>query len=169
MTTPSTDYRLIPLTQGQFAKVDASDYDWLVQWKWCAAWSPRTESFYAVRSSSMKEGKRILLKMHRLILELGEGDKRFGDHGNLDTLDNRRENLRVATHAQNEQNKTKLSNNTSGFKGVSLDKTRGNRYGARIRNNGVSIHLGWRKTAEGAYALYCAASAELHGEFGRTK
>ncbi len=26
--------KLIPLTQGKFAIVDAEDYDWLMQWKW---------------------------------------------------------------------------------------------------------------------------------------
>lgn len=30
------DYRLIPLTQGKFAIVDAEDYDRLAQHKWCA-------------------------------------------------------------------------------------------------------------------------------------
>ncbi len=29
------DFRLIPLTQGQFAIVDAEDYDRLAQHKWC--------------------------------------------------------------------------------------------------------------------------------------
>ena len=39
------DFKLIPLTQGKFAIVDADDYEWLSQYKWCAARS--RETFYA--------------------------------------------------------------------------------------------------------------------------
>jgi hypothetical protein len=44
MTSPSLDYRLIPLSQGQFAKVDAADYEWLNHWKWNARWAARGRS-----------------------------------------------------------------------------------------------------------------------------
>jgi hypothetical protein len=43
--------------------------------------------------------------MHRLILGLKPGDPRQGDHINGDRLDNRRENLRVVTFAEQMQNK----------------------------------------------------------------
>lgn len=50
-TRPQPDNtRRIPLSQGQFAIVDASNYDWLIQWKWYAQWNPKTRSFYAVRT-----------------------------------------------------------------------------------------------------------------------
>src|SRR5579872_4366835 len=42
-------YRLIPLTRGQLAIVDATDHDWLMQWKWHAYWNKHSKSFYAVR------------------------------------------------------------------------------------------------------------------------
>ena len=35
-------YRLIPLTQGKYALVDAADYDWLSQWRWGANWNGDT-------------------------------------------------------------------------------------------------------------------------------
>jgi hypothetical protein len=58
MTSPSTSYRLIPLTQGQFATVDAADYEWIVQWKWCAHWSKEGKCFYASRVD-VSSGKRM--------------------------------------------------------------------------------------------------------------
>lgn len=37
--TPPEDSntRHLSLTQGKFAIVDAADFEWLSQWKWCAA------------------------------------------------------------------------------------------------------------------------------------
>ena len=39
----------ISLTQGQFAKVSNKDFEWLNQWKWCAARISNAKGFYAVR------------------------------------------------------------------------------------------------------------------------
>lgn len=88
------------------------------------------------------------------------------DHRNRDTLDNRIANLRDATFAQNQYNRTAQANNTSGFKGVSLIKKTG-RYRADIKANGVPRYLGSFATAEEASAAYDAAARDLHGEFAR--
>ncbi len=88
-------YRLIPLTQGQFAKVDPEDYDWLMQWKWCAAWDKKTRSFRAIRSQYRTGRGPECIRMHREIMKAPKGI--LVDHGNHDTLDNRRFNLRKAT------------------------------------------------------------------------
>jgi hypothetical protein len=58
MQTPfESEYRTIPLTQGQFALVSAEDHEYLSQWKWCAQWSTLTQAFYAIRSVK-KRGSR---------------------------------------------------------------------------------------------------------------
>src|SRR5208337_4769038 len=101
--TPETSYRLIPLTQGQFAKVSPHRFEELSRFKWCSHWNPHTESFYAKRSVVIN-GKQNTMFMHRVILGLSYDDPRRGDHRNQDTLDNQDENLRIATNSQNASN-----------------------------------------------------------------
>lgn len=167
MNTPDPSYREIPLTQGQVAIVDATDYEWLMRWKWTAH-CDRTKNksrFYAIRLTRIG-GKQFRVGMHREILGLGHGDKRQSDHINLNTLDNRRANLRIATSSENGCNRTRRSDNTSGFKGVYPCK---NRWYAQISIRGHQIYLGSFKSPEDAYVAYCDAAARVHGEFARTE
>lgn len=166
MTTPPEEYRLIPLTQGKVAIVDAADYDFLNQWKWCARWDDNTQAFYAMRGESIGNGKIRSVLMHRLVMGLKPGDRRLVDHrAPNSTLDNRRSNLRLATYQQNARNRRRHRNNKSGFRGVNFDAKQG-LYRARIMVNGKNIGLGRRKTAEAAYALRLAAEEKYYGEFG---
>ncbi len=161
MPTPEEEYRTIPLTRGQAAIVDAVDYQRLMTRKWSARLDKHTGTFYALGAIVHSNGVHETLLMHREILGLKKGDKRQGDHRNHDTLDNRRANLRIASHSENARNRPKHACN-DGLKGVSKRK---DRYQAHIRVNGKLIHLGTRDTAEAAYALYCEAAIRLHGEF----
>lgn len=171
MTPPSDQsYRLIPLTQGKFAKVDISDYECLNGWKWRAAYSPHTGTFYAVRHSHIKEGEtgpRHPVQMARTILGLEYGERyRLADHINMDTLDNRRANLRIATISQNICNRGLQSNNKSGFKGVFKRNDNG-RWRAKIGHLGKHISLGCFATRREAVEAYARAAQRLHGEFFR--
>ena len=62
-----------------------------------------------------------IVRMHRLIMNVKD-KKIVIDHINHNTLDNRKNNLRIATNSQNNMNKRLLSNSTSGITGVSWDK-----------------------------------------------
>jgi hypothetical protein len=106
--------------------------------------------------------KRISL--HRFITNCPAGMQ--VDHINLNTLDNRRENLRICTHKENSRNYPKPKNNTSGYKGVCWFKYK-KRWKATIHVNKKTIHLGFFDTPEEAYKAYCEASKKYHGEFGR--
>lgn len=109
------------------------------------------------------EGRRVL--MHRVIL--GLEDQRLGDHVNLDRLDNRRCNLRIASKAHNGWNRNKRIDNTSGYKGVYMCRSTG-RWRAEIRANHVSYKLGRFDNPIQA-ALACdRAAIRLHGDFART-
>lgn len=157
----------IELTQGQIALIDDQDYDYLNQWKWYAQWALSNNSYYAQRSIRI-ELKRTLQFMHRVILERKIGRELYKgeqvDHINHDTLDNRRENLRLATRSQNLMNRIKQQNNTSGYKGVSWHK-HSQKWRATIKIGSRHTHLGLFDTPKDAYDAYCKAADELHGEF----
>jgi len=107
--------KLIPLTQGKFAIVDAEDYEWLNQYKWHTDKAQNT--YYAV---SQKNRKTI--KMHRLITGAPKG--LFVDHRDHNGFNNRRDNLRLCTNQENQQNKQPMCGKTSKYKGVHRCKTR---------------------------------------------
>jgi hypothetical protein len=170
MTPSKPLYRKIKLTQGQYAIVDACDYEALVKHKWYTLWIPGVHGFYAARKLC-HAGPTIL--MHREILGLKKGDKRQGDHGLHNTLDNRRvvrskENLRAATAAENGNNTKRSSANITGFKGVAQHSSR-RWFVAQIRVNYKMLYLGIRKTAKAASKLYVAAANKYHGRFAQTK
>ena len=89
------------------------------------------------------------------------------DHINGDRLDNRIDNLREATHAENGQNAKMWVTNTSGFKGVYYCKgQRGyKQWKAEFSSNGKMIRVGYFKTKEEAGEAIKIARAEYHGEF----
>lgn len=171
MTSPIQDYCLIPLTQGQFAKVSPHRFEELNQWKWFAQWNKATRSFYA-RRNAMIDGKQSAIFMHRVILGLPHGDKREGDHVSHDTLDDRDGNLRMATSEQNAMNRRLFNSNRSGFKGVYRKKnghgTR-HRFTAQIRVRKQLKTLGsFPDTPDGMTAAakrYDEAAREFFGEF----
>lgn len=102
---------------------------------------------------------------HRLVFLMHHGYlPDFIDHIDGDKGNNRIENLREATKRQNEFNKGLLASNTSGFKGVSFHKG-DKKWRATIRMQGRTKHLGNFDTPEEAFAAYCAAAGEVHGEF----
>ena len=141
------------------AIVDDADADALLKWKWCV--QRAADRFYASR----REGQKILL-MHREILGLSGCRFPLVDHRDGNSLDNRRANLRVATQSQNLANRGAQKNNTSGFKGVSYSQSR-DKWEAKIKLMGKTIHLGRFISAELASRAYEAAATKLFGEFAK--
>ena len=83
------------------------------------------------------------------------------DHINGDPLDNRIENLREATLAENAQNVAMHRDNTSGYLGVSFDRPR-NKFQARLCVDGKVVFRGRFDTAEEAHEAYKAAKRRFH-------
>lgn len=77
----------------------------------------------------------------------------FIDHINGNPLDNRLENLRLATNSQNQQNRPAPKNNTSGYRGVTWHKS-ANKWMARICYKRKRITIGLFDNAEDAYKAY---------------
>lgn len=87
------------------------------------------------------------------------------DHINRVGVDDRIENLRLATRAQNACNQNMKRSNSSGYRGVYWNK-RLEKYQSQIRNReGQRIYLGLYASIEAAAAAYQRAALELHGEF----
>lgn len=104
--------------------VDADDYERLIVFNWFPHES-NGGVLYAVRNvwnGSTQTNYRS--RMHREIMGVVKGDRRDVDHINGNTLDNRKENLRVVTHQQNRQNTRGWANASSRHRGVSWDKQR---------------------------------------------
>ena len=97
-------FRKIFLGEGQFTILDALDYYRYSSFKWTMGGQGTT--VYAVRST--KIGAKITTRrLHREIMNAPKG--LLVDHANGDTLDNRRANLRLATHFQNTCNRRKTN------------------------------------------------------------
>jgi hypothetical protein len=155
----------VPLTQGYEAIIDAADVHMVDGWNWYAM--VLTNTVYVARNSHRDaNGNRNTILLHRVII--GCPDGLDVDHRDADGLNNRRCNLREATHAQNMRNRRIQADNTSGFKGASWHKNSG-KWQAKISIDGKEHHLGLHPTPEEAHAAYASASARLHGEFGRTE
>lgn len=138
--------------------VDEEDFDRLSGYCWVDVIRSK-DIVYA--SAYIPELKRHEF-MHRLIL--GAKPKQIVDHKNRNSSDNRKNNLRFATHQQNMQNSKMKVTNTLGFKGVQQKPS--GRFSARIRNSeGKRLYLGTYDTPEQAHSSYLQAANKYHGEF----
>ena len=151
----------IPLTQEKTAIIDAADYPLVSQYKWCAHKVGYT--FYAATNITDEHGRRMLLHVHRLITNAPKGMD--VDHINGNGLDNRTRNLRLATHAQNSRNSSKVKG-TSRFKGIHF-YTRTGKWQAQIQASGKRYGLGYFDDEVEAAKAYDAKARELFGEFAR--
>lgn len=152
----------IPLTQGKFAIVDDKDYSRVIQYKWFA--HCRHNYWYAYRSIK-KGNKRTMIAMHRFILDTPKGME--VDHKDFNGLNNRRNNIRNCTRAQNQQHRRKKKNKTSKYMGVSWNKREKCWY-AQVRRNGKTEVLARTTNEVEAAKAYDKRARELYGEFANT-
>lgn len=100
---------------------------------------------------------------HRLAFLYMEGSfpEQATDHINHIRHDNRWANIRRASHTENRMNASKMSNNTSGFNGVSWSKAC-NKWSAQIKVGGKKLHLGVYDDIKCAISARKAANV-VHG------
>jgi len=155
---PNDEIRYIALTKGKLATVDAADYEWLSQYKWCVTSTPEGRP-YAYRKD---KGKTVY--MHREIMQPPPG--MVVDHISGDSLNNRRQNLRNCTPQENMRNRDKFRGDSSRFKGVS-PCVNSDKWRAAIGVDGCNIHIGVYETEIEAAHAYDQKAKELFGEFAR--
>jgi hypothetical protein len=157
-------FRRIPLTEGKFTIVDPADFYRLNNFYWLTC--GKNDNLYAARLIRTPTGRLNTILMHKEILNAPPG--LLVDHRNTDSLDNRKANLRLATHSQNSCNSRRDKSNTySRFRGVSFSK-RKQKWFAAIRANGKKIWLGYFDDEFSAALAYDRAAREYHREFART-
>lgn len=132
----------LELTQGKVAKLDPEDYEWASTMTWHAF---EVKGKWYARSTGNKY-------LHRLIAGATKRKDEV-DHINGDSLDNRRGNLRVVTHKQNQQNRRSGYGKT-GVRGVTIAD---GRYLAQAKVDGKHLTFGRFDTLEEA------AEAALQG------
>lgn len=145
----------ILLGKGQIAFVDDKDFESISSLHWYL------HNGYA-KNDRQSNNKRIRTSMHRMVM--GENAGKYTDHINGNKLDNRRENLRICTNAQNMRNIAPKKQNSSGFKGVTWQKDC-SRWKAQIKVNYKNIHIGIFKIKEDAARAYNEAAKKYFGDF----
>lgn len=150
------------LTNGFVTIVDEEDFEKVSKFNWSGILMGGGTKMYACRSIYFSKGKTKLISLHRFILNVTDKHLQV-DHINGNSLDNRKENLRICTGVQNRLNRSKTIKSTSGYKGVF--KTYKNKWRAQIGWKNKKYYLGSYDTKEEAALIYNMKAIELFGEY----
>jgi hypothetical protein len=144
--------------------VDADDFERVVKSKWYPA---RQGHNYYATATSLKYLPRHHARLHAFVLKVEPGQ--IVDHISGDTLDNRKQNLRIVTAAENARNARRQTfpGKLSRFKGVTWSHHLG-RWVASITFEGRTQYLGVFNDEADAARAYDVAALENFGEHART-
>lgn len=146
------------------ATIDAADERLVTPYRWYANRSP--SGCYAVTWQKLPGEPRTRIPMHRLILPVADG--MVVDHLDGNGLNNRRGNLRPATHQQNGWNRRKQDGpTTSLYKGVTY-LFKANLWRAGIAFDGTHYNLGCYESEQAAALVYDVAARRCFGKFAKT-
>jgi len=133
------------------------------EWSCCNDLIPSSRNYITLKNNKKSYYlHRIIYKYHNEDWDITDtSTNNHIDHININSLDNRIENLRVATCSQNNRNKNKFKNCSSKYKGVCWDK-KNNKWRARIKINGKQKHLGYFDNEEEACEAYKKKYEEIN-------
>lgn len=134
-------------------KIDLEDIEKVAPFHWGATWSADS----ALYVQNDKVGR-----LHRFLMNAPL--EKVVDHINHDTLDNRKNNLRVCDQSQNLMNASPRKNSKSGVKGVYF-LNREQKWASEINYHKKRIYLGSSKDINEMIAIRKWAEKVLFGDF----
>lgn len=156
---------LMDLTQARLKEVlsyeiATGEFSWLIS-------SGKAKVGKTAGTTDKWQGRRVIIidkvkyKAHRLawLYVYGKWPSGMLDHINGDPKDNRIENLRECSHAENMQNHSSSGYGKSGYLGVTADR---GKWKASICKDGKTRNLGRFDSPEAAHDAYSKAKEELH-------
>ena len=156
---PSEEYGIgITFNTNHEFYFDLEDYDKIKDYCWSECVDTNGYHYVCTWDSNLEK----IVKIQHLI-----AGKNY-DHINRNPLDNRKSNLRIATHSENMKNRKKFKNNTSGITGVYFNKNK-SKWEAHISNNGKVTYLGSFNNKDEAINARLSAELEYYGEFAPQK
>jgi len=147
----------IPLKKGKVLLIDKDDYHKIEN-----ASSIIARGRY-VSAIFLTEGAIKMVAIQKLVMDTPEGF--VVDHKNRNGFDNRKENLRICTSAENSRNRIANKNNRFGYKGVA--EAFNGKYVAQIGFDGKKYYGGTFDTVIEAAKAYNEMAIKYHGEFAR--
>lgn len=147
----------VTVPNGEKFYIDKEDEPLVKNYKWYISTNLKANGYKVIMTS-----KRIILAQ----LLMGFPKYAEVDHIDLNSLNNRKNNLRIVTHQQNQINQPLQKNNTSGVSGVSFYPPR-SKYRARIKIGQHDLHLGYYLKFEEAVQARNVGMECMFGEFGR--
>ena len=145
----------VTTTNGVVFFIDKADEPLVRQYKWHCCTDAN-----GIKTIATSKRQTV----HDLLLNTPKGME--GDHIDLNRLNNRRSNLRIVTHQQNQCNQPLQRNNTSGVSGVSYYPPR-RKFRARIKACQHDIHLGYYSSFKEAVQARNVGMEFMFGEYGR--
>lgn len=153
----------IALSQGKLCFIDRADMGIVKNYHWFAHRNGKT--FYCMTHDWDKNGKRVFIAIHRLLINVPKGMQI--DHVDRNGLNNTRKNLRECSPIENSHNKGVTSANKSGYKGVSF-YTKHNKWRASLKCNGKEYYGGIYSCRIAAAYRYDQIARQVFGEFAYT-
>lgn len=132
-------------SENMWVIIDLEDLDRIINfpYTWFAKYSANAKGYYACATQylpELKHGRTVL--MHQFIMGIDKTARTANvDHKNHNTLDNRKENLRITNVPDNSKNReTRNRNNKSGYRNVCWMKSE-NAWVVQLSINGVNTRL----------------------------
>lgn len=158
------------IVDGCTVLIDAEDYEKVKGYRWhLLRKKAEAENLWYFSTTTFLPylNKRASVFLHRMIMDCKNGDGFIVDHKNHNTLDCRKENLRICTAFDNMRSVRKNKRNTSGYKGICQNPVT-KRWLARLQIKDNKISMGTYDTPEEAAKAYDRGALFHYGEFALT-